>query len=57
MNTFYAEYHDQEGVNEEFEKELDALMKGHGLTREGSGFRIDEGIRDIRYETHSEQGE
>lgn len=57
MNTCYVEYHSQDGVDEKFEKELDALLRRHGLTREGSGFRVDEGIRDIRYEAHTEQGE
>ena len=59
MDKCCVEYHrpeEDEALAPIVEKELDPLMKRHGLTRQGSGFRVEERIRDITYEALKTRG-
>ena len=50
MKDLKVYYKYEEGVNSEFDKEIDELAKNHGLTFSGSGFNYEDKVRDLHYE-------
>ena len=44
-----VELRDVDGVQEEFEKDLDAFMEAHGFKWNGDGYHYEKRLRDISY--------
>ena len=49
LKVYYKFDRPFEGINPEFDKEIERLAKKQGLKFQGSGVEIGTGIRDIHY--------
>jgi len=49
LKVYYEFEKPFEGINSDFERELEKLAKKQGLKFQGSGVEIGKGIRDIHY--------